>query len=191
MSVAVCQTTHVSSSLPNCTCSTTHNMSQAHISHVTSKLYWLLLNFSDICHIVCHYSTCDICHIVCNYSTCDICHIVCHYSTCDTHCDGTRGCFVCWEFYHLKGSRTKRHRKTEEEMEGPISFWGYKEQESNLILPEHDNVGEGIMRLKTFVFPILLTLTVCLFQFAEHLPRTTSWYPWVWGSASWQPDRVG
>ena len=24
-------------------------------------------------------------------------------------------------------------------MEGPISFWGYKEQESNLILPEHDN----------------------------------------------------
>ena len=28
---------------------------------------------------------------------------------------------------------------TEEEMEGPISFWGYKEQESNLILPEHDD----------------------------------------------------
>ena len=24
-------------------------------------------------------------------------------------------------------------------MEGPISFSGYKEQESNLILPEHDN----------------------------------------------------
>jgi len=24
-------------------------------------------------------------------------------------------------------------------MEEPISFWGYKEQESNLILPEHDN----------------------------------------------------
>jgi len=23
-------------------------------------------------------------------------------------------------------------------MEGPISFWGYNEQESNLILPEHD-----------------------------------------------------
>jgi hypothetical protein len=22
-------------------------------------------------------------------------------------------------------------------MEGPISFWGYKEQELNLILPEH------------------------------------------------------
>jgi len=27
----------------------------------------------------------------------------------------------------------------EEEMEGPISFRGYKEQESNLILPEHDD----------------------------------------------------
>ena len=24
-------------------------------------------------------------------------------------------------------------------MEGPISFWGYKEQESNLFLPEHDD----------------------------------------------------
>jgi hypothetical protein len=24
-------------------------------------------------------------------------------------------------------------------MEGPVSFWGYKEQESNLILPEHDD----------------------------------------------------
>ena len=24
-------------------------------------------------------------------------------------------------------------------MEGPISFWGYKEQESNIILPEHDD----------------------------------------------------
>jgi hypothetical protein len=24
-------------------------------------------------------------------------------------------------------------------MEGPISFWGYKEQESNVIFPEHDD----------------------------------------------------
>ena len=24
-------------------------------------------------------------------------------------------------------------------MEGPVSFWGYKEQESNLILHEHDD----------------------------------------------------
>ena len=29
-------------------------------------------------------------------------------------------------------------------MEGPISFWGYKEQESNLILPEHDDDDENI-----------------------------------------------
>jgi len=27
-------------------------------------------------------------------------------------------------------------------MEGPISFRGYKEQESNLILPEHDDDDE-------------------------------------------------
>ena len=27
-------------------------------------------------------------------------------------------------------------------MEGPISFWGYKEQESNLLLPEHDDDDE-------------------------------------------------
>jgi hypothetical protein len=33
---------------------------------------------------------------------------------------------------------------TEEEMEGPISFWGYKEQESKLILPEHDNDDDDI-----------------------------------------------
>ena len=29
-------------------------------------------------------------------------------------------------------------------MEGPISFWGYMEQESNLILPEHDDDGDDI-----------------------------------------------
>jgi len=33
---------------------------------------------------------------------------------------------------------------TKEEMEGPISFWGYKEQESNLILPEHDDDDDGV-----------------------------------------------
>jgi len=27
-------------------------------------------------------------------------------------------------------------------MERPISFWGYKEQKSNLILPEHDDDDE-------------------------------------------------
>jgi hypothetical protein len=50
---------------------------------------------------------------------------------------------------------------------------------------------KGTMWLRTFLLPILLTSMVCLFQFAEHLPRTTSWYPWVWGSTSWQPNRVG
>jgi hypothetical protein len=29
-------------------------------------------------------------------------------------------------------------------MEGPISFWEYKEQESNLFLPEHDD-DDGII----------------------------------------------
>jgi len=29
-------------------------------------------------------------------------------------------------------------------MEGPISFWGYKEQESNIILPELDDDNDDI-----------------------------------------------
>ena len=49
---------------------------------------------------------------------------------------------------------TKTHRTTEEEMEGPISFWRYKEQESNLILPEHDDDDDDeqyiIYKTKTF-----------------------------------------
>jgi len=79
MLVAAHQTAYVHSSLPNCTCSTTHSTSQAHISYetyVTTNLYWLLLNSSDICHSVCHYSACG------------------------THCEGTRGCLVCWKLYH-------------------------------------------------------------------------------------------
>ena len=31
-------------------------------------------------------------------------------------------------------------------MEGPISLWGYKEQESNLILPEHDDDDDNDKR---------------------------------------------
>jgi hypothetical protein len=38
--------------------------------------------------------------------------------------------------------KTKTHRRTKEEIEGPILFWGYKEQESNLILSEHDDDDE-------------------------------------------------
>ena len=30
-------------------------------------------------------------------------------------------------------------------MEGPISFWGHKEQESNLILPERDDDDDDEM----------------------------------------------
>jgi len=41
-------------------------------------------------------------------------------------------------------------------MKGPISFWGYKEQESNLILPEHDDDDddddEDIWKLEYFMF---------------------------------------
>jgi hypothetical protein len=33
-------------------------------------------------------------------------------------------------------------------MEGPISFWGYKEQESTLILPEHDDDDDDDERIK-------------------------------------------
>jgi hypothetical protein len=33
-------------------------------------------------------------------------------------------------------------------MEEPISFWGYKEQESNLILPEHDDDDDLICFLR-------------------------------------------
>jgi len=29
-------------------------------------------------------------------------------------------------------------------MEGPILFWGYKKQESNIILPEHDDDDENL-----------------------------------------------
>jgi hypothetical protein len=56
-------------------------------------------------------------------------------------------------------------------MEGPISFWGYKEQESNLILPEHDGdvdegnliIGSGLDRL-TGLFAGLIALFVKEFQ---------------------------
>jgi len=37
-------------------------------------------------------------------------------------------------------------------MEGPISFWGYKEQESNLILPEHDDDDELYITYNITVF---------------------------------------
>ena len=36
-------------------------------------------------------------------------------------------------------------------MEGPISFWGYKEKESNLILPEHDDDDDDKLRIKKII----------------------------------------
>ena len=39
-------------------------------------------------------------------------------------------------------------------MEGPISFWGYKEQESTLILPEHDDDDDDELT-HTIVWDIL------------------------------------
>ena len=46
--------------------------------------------------------------------------------------------------YNIK-QKTKTYRTTEEEMEGQISFWGYKEQESNRILPEHDDDDDDFL----------------------------------------------
>jgi len=34
-------------------------------------------------------------------------------------------------------------------LEGPISFWGYKEEESNLILPEHDDDDDEVFMFQT------------------------------------------
>ena len=46
-------------------------------------------------------------------------------------------------------------------MEGPISFWGYKEQESNLILPEHDDDDDDDESLRVCMLsPSLLWLDV-------------------------------
>ena len=49
-------------------------------------------------------------------------------------------------------------------MEGPISFWGYKEQESNLNLPEHDDDDDDddddILIKNYFDFSVALSLWV-------------------------------
>jgi len=44
---------------------------------------------------------------------------------------------------------------TGEEVERLISFWGYKEQESNLILPEHDDDDDDDDELLGYFFQIL------------------------------------
>ena len=54
-------------------------------------------------------------------------------------------------------------------MEGPVSFWGYKEQESNLILPEHDDDDDD-----EYGSPLLL-----LGDRLVYLPVT------AWAAGSW------
>jgi len=40
---------------------------------------------------------------------------------------------------HYKPKGRRHIGRPRKRKEVPISFWGYKEQESNLILPEHDD----------------------------------------------------
>jgi len=51
-------------------------------------------------------------------------------------------------------------------MEGQISFWGYKEQESNLILPEHDHDDDDDnIKARTSVAsdgPVLCVIEMCI-----------------------------
>ena len=59
-------------------------------------------------------------------------------------------------------------------MEGPISFWGYKEQESNLILPEHndDDVWiETFWDLTPSFIHSFIHLVVCLTTGPKPLPK--------------------
>ena len=57
-------------------------------------------------------------------------------------------------------------------MEGPISYWGHKEQESNLILPEHDDDDEqtsGLLRIYVMekldpAFKRILIYAFCLLK---------------------------
>ena len=47
-------------------------------------------------------------------------------------------------------------------MEGPISFWGFKEQESNLILPEHDDDDEEV------VYDCIMYTWYCILAYIQH-----------------------
>jgi len=53
---------------------------------------------------------------------------------------------------------TKEHRTTEEEMEGPISFWGYKEQETRLTFNEHNDVDDNFMYYIGKTWRVFMTL---------------------------------
>jgi len=62
---------------------------------------------------------------------------------------GTGNCKFTKIKLQWQTKRTKTHRTTEKEMEGTISFWGYKEQESNLILSEHDDGDDDEITMTT------------------------------------------
>jgi len=47
-------------------------------------------------------------------------------------------------------------------MEGPISFWGYQEQESNLILPEHDDDDDDGFTDNEISYDGFQSFTVCI-----------------------------
>ena len=64
-------------------------------------------------------------------------------------------------------------------MEGPISFWGYKEQESNLILPEHDDDDDNYTQQfhdVTFINPLIefMSVTDCVYGHNTLLPKNST-----------------
>ena len=63
---------------------------------------------------------------------------------------------------------------TEEEMDGPILFWGYKEQESNLILPEHDDDDDN---------PVQILLKMFMLWDMKFLQQ---WIWTFWSSQMWR-----
>jgi len=55
-------------------------------------------------------------------------------------------------------------------MEGPISFWGYKEQESNLILSEHDDDDDQSESLRVHISvqeEVIMNSTSSTFQLIQ------------------------
>ena len=55
-------------------------------------------------------------------------------------------------------------------MEGPISFWGYKEQESDLILPEHDEDDDEVLIIN---YGIIIKSISTLTYMVWHVDRYT------------------
>ena len=61
-------------------------------------------------------------------------------------------------------------------MEGPISFWGYKEQESTLIVPEHDDEWWSLVKNKTlarmgtiFVSQVICVIKLSIYEYILEL----------------------